>query len=131
MGRKKNRERKKQGRKSGIETTVATSYSSDLMAQHLDDFFAHFPEFDYHRTSSSTDEFYRMCDFFEWDRDDDAREEAHDAFKTALVQQFNSLYGTDVDDVESWRGLFHALNIFPHPENRKEAKKVSVELCVY
>jgi len=67
-----------------------------------------------------------MCDFFDWDRNDPERAEAHDGFKTALVQQFNSLYGTEVDDIESWRGLSLALDIVPLPNNLKEAKEVSL-----
>ena len=68
-----------------------------------------------------------MCDFFGWDRDNPERAEAHDDFKTALVKQFNSLYGTEVDDIESWRGLSFALNIFPPPENVNQAKHVSLQ----
>ena len=68
-----------------------------------------------------------MCDFFGWDRDDPEREEAHESFKKALVLQFNSLYGTEVDDLQSRRGLFLALENFPLPEDLKKAKKVSPE----
>lgn len=67
-----------------------------------------------------------MCDFFDWDHRDPERAEAHDGFKTALVQQFNSLYGTEVDDMGSWRGLSLALDISPLPKNLKEAKEVSL-----
>ena len=67
-----------------------------------------------------------MCDSFDWDRDDPERAEAHEEFKEALVKQFNSLYGTEVDSIESWRGLSLALNIVPLPENVKEAKEVSL-----
>jgi len=95
---------------------------------HLDTFFAQYPSFDYRRTSSSSQEYYRMCKFFGWDRDDLEREEAHDSFKTAMVQQFNSLYGTEVEDIESWRGLSLALNIFPLPDDVGKAKKVSPHL---
>ncbi|KAI9808035.1 MAG: hypothetical protein M1827_007541 [Pycnora praestabilis] len=56
------------------------------------------------------------------------REEAHDGYKTALVQQFNSLYGTEVDDIESWRGLSRALDIFPLPNDLNKAKKNEVNL---
>ena len=90
----------------------------------LDTFFAQYPEFDYRQNASSTGEFYRMCDFFDWDRDDPDRQDAHDDFKTALVQQFNSLYGTEVDSLESWQGLSVALDIVPLPDNVSEAKKV-------
>ena len=66
-----------------------------------------------------------MCDQFDWDKNDRERREAHDDFKTALVQQFNSLYGTEVDDIVSWRGLCLALEIFPLPEDVETAKQVS------
>ena len=59
-----------------------------------------------------------MCDLFDRDRDGPEREEAHESFKTAMVQQFNSLYGTEVEDIESWRGLSLALDILPLPDDR-------------
>jgi len=65
-----------------------------------------------------------MCDHFTWGRKDEERADAHEGFKEALVHQFNSLYGTEVDDIHSWRGLALALDIFPLPENVAEAKKV-------
>ena len=95
-------------------------------ADHLDAFFAQYPAFDYNRGCSSSLEYYRMCDFFDWDRDDPERKEAHEDFKTAMVQQFNSLYGTEIDDIKSWRGLSLALDIFPLPDDISRAKKVNV-----
>ncbi len=70
-------------------------------ADHLSTFFGQYPAFDHNRYSSSSQEFYRTWGFFDWDRDDPEREEAYDGFKTALVQQFNSLYRTEVNDIES------------------------------
>jgi len=99
------------------------------LANHLDAFFAQYPAFVYDQKSSSSEEFYRLCDFFDWDRDDPEREEAYASFKIALVQQFNSLYGTEVDDIESWRGLSLALDIVPLPDDLREAKKVFTELA--
>ena len=114
----KNNNKKKQSTTQG---------SSD----HLTEFFAQYPRFNYNPTSPSSQEFYRMCNFFRWDREDPEREAAHDGFKTALVRQFNSLYGTEVDDIESWRGLSLALEIYPLPDDLKKAKKVrgSCALC--
>lgn len=71
-----------------------------------------------------------MCDFFDWDRHDPDRKVAHDDFKTALVHQFNSLYGTEVDDIESWRGLSRALDITPLPRDLGIAKDVSDQLSL-
>ena len=41
------------------------------------------------------------------------------------MQQFNSLYGTDVNDVESWRKLCLALNLDPLPDGLDAMRKVS------
>ncbi len=94
---------------------------------HLDIFFAQYFAFSYRQNFFFTQKFYRMCDFFDWNRDDSEREEAHDSFKTALMLQFNSLYEIEVDDLQSWRGLSLALEIFPLPEDLKKAKKVNSE----
>ena len=110
-------------KKDNARKKFRTSHPS---ANHLDSFFAQYPAFVYDQTSSSSEEFYRLCDFFHWDRDDPDREEAHDSFKAALVQQFNSLYGTEADDIESWRGLSLALDIVPLPDDLSEVKKVSL-----
>jgi hypothetical protein len=113
----------KSRKKDNAKKKCHTSHPS---ANHLNSFFAQYPAFDYDQTSSSSEEFYRLCDFLDWDRDDPEREEAHDNFKTALVQQFNNLYGTEVDDIESWRGLSLAMDIVPLPDDLNEAKKVSL-----
>lgn len=111
------KERKKNEKK--LRTTCPS-------ANHLDAFFAQYPAFSYDPKSSSSTEFYRLCDFFDWDRDDPEREDAHDIFKTALVQQFNSLYGTEVDDIESWRELSLALDIVPLPDDLRRSRRYSL-----
>jgi len=85
------------------------SYGNDLVSEPLATFFAQYRAFDYCPNASSSKEFYRMCDHFDWYRHDRERAEAHEDFKTALVQQFNTLYGTEVDDIAAWRGLCLAL----------------------
>ena len=95
-----------------------------LVSDHLDEFFTQYPEFPYQRDKPSSQEFYRMCDFFDWDRGDPERIQAHDDFKTALVHQFNGIYGTDVNNIASWRRLCLALEITPLPDNVKNAQKV-------
>ena len=65
-----------------------------------------------------------MCDYFRWDRDNRERKDAHDDFKTALVQQFNTVYGTDDTILETWQGLCRALNVAPPPTSAAEAKVV-------
>ena len=47
-------------------------------------------------------------------------------FKSAMVQQFNDLYGTDEEDLNSWQNLCHILNIELVPEGLKECHKVNI-----
>ncbi|KIM82785.1 hypothetical protein PILCRDRAFT_456282 [Piloderma croceum F 1598] len=82
---------------------------------HLDEFFGQYPDFCYNPSAPVMSEFYRMCDFFSWERDDDDREEAHGALKDAMTHQFNRKYGTDVDNLASWQALCIVLKIFPIP----------------
>jgi len=71
-----------------------------------------------------------MCDHFDWDRHDPERADAHDDFKTALVQQFNTLYGTEVDDIATWRGLCLALDVFPVPDDLDDVREVCISLAL-
>ncbi|KAG9225022.1 hypothetical protein CCMSSC00406_0001827 [Pleurotus cornucopiae] len=85
-------------------------------------FFDDYPGFDYDPGNSAILEFYRLCDFYGWDRDDPDREEAHQAFKDALVQEFNDIYGTDENDIDSWHKICTVLDIDPLPDTLQEAR---------
>ena len=85
-------------------------------ADALDEFFASYPAFKYNRNAPSQ-EFYRMCDFFDCDWEDPERKKAHNSFKTALVLEFNSIYGAELDNMESWRKPYFALDIASLPED--------------
>lgn len=67
-----------------------------------------------------------MCDKFGWDNDDYEMREARRKFKSAMVQQFNDLYGTDKEDLISWQKLCHILNIEPVPEELKKCREVRI-----
>jgi hypothetical protein len=66
-----------------------------------------------------------MCDDFKWDNDDYEMREARRKFKSAMVQQFNDLYGTH-EDLSSWKNLCRVLKIEPVPEGLIECRKVSI-----
>ncbi|KAF2799198.1 hypothetical protein K505DRAFT_346036 [Melanomma pulvis-pyrius CBS 109.77] len=85
--------------------------------------FRKYPEFNYCKGEPIVQEFYRMCDYFEWEKEDIEKKTAHEDFKTAMVLTFNSLYGTDVDDIDSWHKLCVALDIDPLPEGLKECQR--------
>ena len=91
----------------------------------LDELFAQYSPFNYQSTRPSWQEFYRMCDFFSWSRDDHDRNVAHRVFKDALILQFNSIYGSNLNDPESWRKLCLALKIDPLPEGLDAMRDVS------
>jgi len=95
----------------------------------IDEFFADFPTFDYDRSASSPKEFYRMCDHFHWVKNANgqyplARNEAHEAFRMAMVQAFNHSFGTDVNNKNSWEGICDLLGIEPLPAGVPEMKKI-------
>ena len=92
----------------------------------IDDFFAEHPSFDYDSSAPIWSEFNRMCDDFEWDSDDYEMRAARRKFKSAMVQKFNDLYGTDEKDLNSLQNLCHILNFEPAPEGLKEYREVSI-----
>jgi len=88
-------------------------------ANPIDEFFAQY-QFPYDSSQPSRNEFYRMCDSFGWERGDQ-RETAYRGLKDAMVLQFNSLYGTNENDIGAWNNLCQVLQIAPIPEG--------LELC--
>ncbi|KAG1734508.1 hypothetical protein EDB19DRAFT_1639041 [Suillus lakei] len=89
----------------------------------LDNFFATYPKFEYDSSASASLEFYRMCDKFGWNKENEEREQASCDFKNALVQQFNYIYGIDVDDLTSWRTLCQIVRVSPIPDTLKSCRK--------
>ena len=72
-----------------------------------------------------------MCNTFGWDSNDYEMREARRKFKSAMVQQFNILYGTDVEDLNSWKNLCGILNIVPVPADLKKCREVSLPFLVF
>jgi hypothetical protein len=88
-------------------------------------------------------EFYRMCDLFGWKRastkkdgcpkieDADRRfRVAHQEFNDAMAKQFNSIYGTDLEDISAWKNLCRVLRIIPIPNGLEECQEVSNLDCL-
>lgn len=72
---------------------------------HINVFFEEYSDFDYEPEAPIWTEFNRMCDEFGWDSDDYEMRKARRRFKSAMVQEFNFLYGTDKGDLASWQKL--------------------------
>jgi hypothetical protein len=103
--------------------TPPDRYGNDFIAK----FFAGYPRFHYHPSSPVWKQFYRMAGLLKWDKDttDGARQKLQDA----LTLQFNSMYGTDVEDIKNWQLLCHVLGIAPVSENLDECRHVRNILC--
>ena len=65
-----------------------------------------------------------MCRFFEWERGDEEREEAYQAFRDTLTLEFNRRYGTDADKLEPWQALCEKVRIKPIPGTVEECRAV-------
>lgn len=65
-----------------------------------------------------------MCDFFGWNKHNKNLKDAREDFKAALVKQFNDIYGTDADNLESWQKLCRVLHIVPVPTRLAECRQV-------
>ncbi|KAJ4287017.1 hypothetical protein N0V90_012898 [Kalmusia sp. IMI 367209] len=110
----------------GSNKARSPQYRRQKAQQDLDaisKFFSRYPSFAYDEGRGVAEEFYRMCDFFAWDRDDEERKEAREAFKDAMVIRFNGLYGTDVADLKNWHRLCIAVCIEPLPATISECKE--------
>jgi hypothetical protein len=95
---------------------------------HIDSFFAEYSTFEYDPSAPVWTEFNRMCNVFGWDAEDYEMREARRNFKSAIVQQFNGLYGTNIDDLNAWQELCHILDIEPVPESLEGCREVSGRL---
>jgi len=97
---------------------------------HLDEFFAKYPTFSYNPSEPVMLEFYRMSRFLRWGRDNEEKDNARELLRDAMSMQFNDIYGTDVNDIDSWRKLCQVLGIFPIPGELEACRNVVLETHV-
>jgi hypothetical protein len=92
---------------------------------HISEFFADYPDFSYDPSKPVTTEFKKLCDYKGWKRDDPKRIVARDKLGDAMTLRFNTIYGTDVDDIGAWQHLCRVLDISPAPDSLEECRNVS------
>ncbi|KAG8769065.1 hypothetical protein FRC12_005187 [Ceratobasidium sp. 428] len=80
-------------------------------------FFDEYPAYEYDPSSSAMLEFYRMCEFFDWRRGMAEMEKARTKIRDALTHQFNSVYGTDENDLFAWQNLCRVLELPEVPDD--------------
>ncbi|EIW62097.1 uncharacterized protein TRAVEDRAFT_115709, partial [Trametes versicolor FP-101664 SS1] len=94
----------------------------------IQDFFANYPDFEYNSKAPFLSEFKRMGKDLGWKTKE--REAAMDDLRDAMVKQFNAMYGTRVDALESWRLLCSALGMNPAPKDIKKCHRVIISAHV-
>ncbi|KAF8710791.1 ABC transporter, partial [Rhizoctonia solani] len=87
-------------------------------------FFRKYSSFVYDDSQPVMSEFYRMCDWFGWEKDDEERKEARDRLKDALVQEFNAIYGTDPNSLAAWKSLCLVLNLDNIPNELQACRQL-------
>lgn len=91
----------------------------------ISEFFANYPGFRYDTTQPPGKEFKRMCRRLRLLPKSPERKEAREAFNDAIAKKFNNEFGTDVDDLTSWKKLCVRIQVDPVPETLEECQRAS------
>jgi hypothetical protein len=93
--------------------------------ERIEEFFSVYSEFQYRPGNSSVSEFNRLCKEYRWDKDGPHKKYARRKFNLAMKQEFDTLYGSDVNDINNWHKLCYILRIDPVPNTLEECRLVS------
>jgi hypothetical protein len=98
--------------------------------QPLKIFFSQYSRFQYQPRNPPITEFNRLCEEHRWKKKKRSAEkkDAREEFNIAIKKEFNSLYGSDENDINNWYKLCHVLRIDPVPNTLKECREVSARL---
>lgn len=96
-------------------------------------FFAAYPTYNYNARAPAWNEFNFLTRHMRWHRTDPEYLDARSEFRAALVQDFNTRYGTDAQRLEAWQNLCEILEIRPVPLTITKCRKVGelITHCVY
>ena len=89
----------------------------------LEDFFSQYPIFQHQPSNSPEAEFRRLCETYHWIKDDKIA--PREAFRIAMKEEFEALYGSDEKDINNWYKLCHVLRIDPAPDTLPKCRAVS------
>ncbi|KAG9080352.1 hypothetical protein FRC06_006754 [Ceratobasidium sp. 370] len=87
-------------------------------------FFDEYPDYPYDPSSPTMLEFYRMCEFFDWTRGASVMERARTKIRDELTRQFNTIYGTDENDLLAWQNLCRVLELPEIPDELFRCRQV-------
>ena len=97
--------------------SLLTNYQS-----HLQDYFDRFGNFRYDSSQPTMSQFQSLSQQTGWSNDVYKQEKK--ALQTALVLQFNDIYGESESDMDNWEELCNAMDVDPMPRTVKQCKRV-------
>ena len=110
-------------------TLFLTPSTFQSTTDHIHEFFAGYPQFQYNPNASFLSEFSRMARALGFDREE--RDAARQLLRFAMVAQFNTMYGRDANDLSGWQQLCIALGTDPVPDTIPKCREVSSSISVH
>jgi len=96
--------RQREAKQRKVHKKLGTGYS-------IEDFFTSYSAFNFIPSAPSWQEFQRLRRSQGWKRGDDAGDAAWQAFRLALVKEFNARFGTNASDLLAWQTLCAIIGI--------------------
>ncbi|KAK0211444.1 hypothetical protein IW262DRAFT_366222 [Armillaria fumosa] len=110
----------------GVQNVTSTRPPTPIEA-----FFARYPEYPYDQSTETMFQFWEMSSQFGWG--ETVERESLDDLRDAIAQQFNDIYGADVNDLQAWQRLCGLVGDGNIPDNiaacRAVIRRVHVNIC--
>ncbi|QRV99762.1 hypothetical protein RhiJN_27781 [Ceratobasidium sp. AG-Ba] len=71
-------------------------------------------------------QFQQMSQAFNWKREDPEMQEAQQQLRIALTEDFNRVYGKDVNGLVNWQSLCRVLQLPDIPDNLSSCRQVTL-----
>jgi hypothetical protein len=91
-------------------------------------FFARYVEFEWDQTGEIVAEFKRLCVHQRWGAK--KRNTARARLRDAIAEQFNAVYGSNINDLTSWQLLCTELRLDPPPGTITQCRKVREQVAM-
>ncbi|KAK0192348.1 hypothetical protein F5146DRAFT_927646 [Armillaria mellea] len=114
------------GGRRGLQHVITTRPPTPIEA-----FFARYPEYPYDQSRETMSQFREMSSQFGWGKR--VKRDSLDALHDAIAQQFNDIYGANVNDLQAWQRLCGLVGGGNIPDNieacRAVIRRVHVNIC--
>ncbi|KAK0480932.1 hypothetical protein IW261DRAFT_1334956, partial [Armillaria novae-zelandiae] len=114
------------GGRRGLQNVTTTRLPTPIEA-----FFARYPDYPYDQSRETMSQFWEMSSQFGWG--ESVRRESLGELRDAIAQQFNDIYGADVNDLQAWQRLCGLVGDGNIPDNiaacRAVIRRVHVNIC--